>query len=231
VKTLATLSLTLLFACSLVASSNAANPVRISQVYSGGGAISGNTAWDSDYVELFNLSPGPVDLSGWTIEYGTPSGAYGSSAGNIFTFPQGASIAACGYVLVAMTPGLGGFPLPVNPDYNGTLQLNAASGKVGLFSAPNPNTTCGAIIPGTLVDKVSYGSANCPENTATGPLNVSLVDVRNNAGMDDTDDNFNDFTREEFAEPRSSESGPNLECLATPTQNNTWGQIKGIYRR
>jgi hypothetical protein len=232
VKTLVTISLSLFAVASLATASPAANSVRISQVYGGGGTISGNTARDSDYVELFNASATPVDLTGWTIEYASPTGNYGSAANNIFTFPEGASILPCSYVLVAMDAGLSGFPLPVEADYFGTLQMSATNGKVGLFNAPNVNTSCGGILPGTLVDKVSYGTGNCPETAATGALSVSLVDVRNLGGMTDTDDNLSDFTREAFAEPRSSASERNLECLAVPAgQDATWGKIKSIYRK
>ncbi len=229
-KTLVTTSLSLCMLVSLATSSFASNAVRISQVYGGGGGISGNAAWDSDYIELFNLGPTPVDLSGWSLEYGTPTGNYGTSASNIFTFPEGASIAPCSYVLVAMAAGFSGLPLPVNADYAGTLQLSATSGKVALFNTAAPNVSCGGIIPATLVDKVSYGSANCPENTGCGPLTVSQIAVRNGDGMDDTDDNSVDFTRIAFAEPHSSESGANSACLSVPANPSTWGKVKEIYR-
>jgi hypothetical protein len=231
VKTLVTKSLFLIAALACVASAEAAQSVRISQVYGGGGAISGNTAWDQDYVELFNAGGTPVDLSGWAIEYGAPTGAYGSAANNVFVFPDGASIAPCSYVLVAMDFGPGGLPLPVPADYQGTLQMSATNGKVALFNSSNPNVSCAAIPLAALVDKVSYGTGNCPEVAATSALTVSHVAVRNGDGMDDTDDNLSDFTRVQFGEPRNSESEPNLSCLATPTRNSTWGEVKGIYRR
>jgi hypothetical protein len=213
------------------AGAGASNAVRISQVYGGGGTLSGYTAWNADYVELFNLGPTPVDLSGWALEYGTPSGAYATSANNLFVFPDGASIAPCSYLLVAMEEGLSGFPLPVTPDYSGTLQFSTTSGKVALFNTSVPNVTCGAIDPSNLVDKVSYGSANCPETASVGPLSIALVAVRNGDGTVDTDDNSSDFTRVEYAEPRSSQSPANGECLAVPARPSTWGKVKEIYRR
>jgi hypothetical protein len=230
VKTLVTTLLSLFAVLMFVSPSGAAQSVRISQVYGGGGGISGQAAWDSDYIELFNASGTAVDLTGWALEYGSASGNYGSTPVDVFVFPEGASIAPCSYVLVAMTPGLSGFPLPVTPDYSGTLLMSATNGKVALFSAANPNTSCAGILPGTLVDKVSYGTANCAETSATTALTVAYVAVRNDDGLDDTDNNASDFTRIQYAEPRSSESAMNEACLATPSRGSTWGQIKGIYR-
>jgi hypothetical protein len=45
-----------------------------------------------DWVELFNLSQEEVDLSGWTLTDGAPA--------NVFTVPQGASVAPGGYVVL-----------------------------------------------------------------------------------------------------------------------------------
>lgn len=229
-KTLVKTSLSMFAVLALATPVFAANAVRISQVYGGGGTISGSTAWDSDYVELFNLSGTPSDISGWTIEYALPTGAWGSSPANIFTFPADTFIEPCSYVLVAMEPGFSGASLPVTPDFNGTIAMSANNGKVGLFNAPNVNLACGSELSGTLVDKVSYGTANCSETSATPSLNVSKVDVRNGAGMVDTDNNSADFTVVVGAEPRSSESGINTECLATPSNNSTWGHVKSLYR-
>src|SRR5207247_2642823 len=43
--------------------------VKISQIY-GGGGNSGST-YTNDFVELFNQGPNPIDLSGWSIQYGS----------------------------------------------------------------------------------------------------------------------------------------------------------------
>src|SRR5262245_26417882 len=53
----------------------AANQVRISQVYGGGGATSGTPTYNQDYVEIFNSGTTAVNIGSWQI-------AYGSAAGN-----------------------------------------------------------------------------------------------------------------------------------------------------
>lgn len=209
----------------------AANSVRISQVYGGGGSTSATATYNVDYVELFNASGAAVNLSGWAIEYGSATGNWGSSAPNQFVFPQGASIAPCSYVLVSFgTPSTGGGPLPVPADFSGTLTISATSGKVALFTTLNANVACGSEAPGTLVDKVSFGSANCPEGTNVGALTNDSGAVRNGAGLNDTDNNLADFTVVANPVPHNSASPANTACLATPNASRTWGSIKTIYR-
>ena len=226
-KKLATTFLLLAF-CATAA--QAANQVRISQVYGGGGSSSATT-FNVDYVEIFNSGPTPVNVGGWTIEYGSNTGNWGSSASNIFTFPADTFIQPCRYILVGCgTPGSGGAPLSPAADFSGGLTISATSGKVALFSAVNTNLACGAEVPGTLVDKVSFGTANCPEGTNVGALTNVQAAVRNGGGMSDTDSNLADFTVVLNATPRNSQSPANAECLATPAAPSTWGAVKSIYR-
>ena len=211
----------------------AANPVRISQVWSGGGSSTITSTYNVDYVELFNFSGVAVNVSGWTIEYGSATGNWGSSSANIFTFPANTFIQPCKYLLVQLgTPSTGGGPLPVAADFSGTLAMGAAAGKVALFNAVNTNLACGAELPGTLVDKVNWGAtANCPEVApiTSGTLGINAGAARNNGGGTDTDNNNNDFTVGLLV-PRNSASPANVNCLSVPAMNSTWGQLKTIYR-
>lgn len=209
----------------------AANAVRISQVYGGGGGSTAGATYAQDYIELFNFSGTAVDISGWALEYGSATGNWGSSTGNYFVFPAGTFIQPCSYLLVTCgTVGTGGPPNPVLGDFNGTMNISATTGKVGLFNAVNSNLACGAELPGTLVDKVSFGGGNCPEGTNVGALSTSTGAVRNNAGMDDTDDNLADFTVTPGPVAHNAASGPNVACQAVPSMKNTWGALKSIYR-
>ena len=209
----------------------AANQVRISQVYGGGGGSSGT--YIRDYVEIYNSGNTPVNIGGWTLEYGSATGNWGSSAGNIFTFPVNTTIQPCQYLLLeAGANGTGGAALPVTPDFQTAttgFSMSATTGKVALFTAANANLACGAEIGGTLVDKVSYGTGNCPENTNVGTLSNTQGAVRNAAGATDTDHNLNDFTIVGNPIPRNGQSF-NPACLITPTKSSTWGQVKSIYR-
>lgn len=211
----------------------AANPVRISQVYGGGGGTTAAT----DFVELFNNSGVPVDISGWVIEYGSATGAWNSFAGNAFTFPPGSVIQPCGYLLFAGNVGSGGAP-PIGADYASAptvFNMSGTNGKVMLVTQLNGNGTstggvvCGSEV-GTIIDKVSWGSANCSETAATPALTASTAAFRNNGGITDTDNNSADFTTGLTPAPRNSSSPKNASCLITPTTKSTWGTVKAIYR-
>ena len=209
----------------------AANQVRISQVYGGGGSASAGPTYNVDYVEIFNSGATPVNVGGWTIEYGSATGSWGSSASNIFTFPANTFIQPCKYLLVASAvPSAGGGTLPLTPDFTFTIAASATNGKVALFNAVNTNLACGLELPGTLVDKVSFGSGNCSEVAATGVLSTTTGAVRNNGGVTDTDNNSLDFTVTTAPVPHNAASPANTACLATPTVNKTWGSLKSIYR-
>ena len=210
----------------------AANQVRISQVYGGGGGSTGT--YLRDYVEIYNSGNTPVNIGGWTLEYGSATGNWGSSAGNIFTFPVNTIIQPCQYLLLeAGANGTAGAALPVTPDFQtptSGFSMSATTGKVALFSTGvgNANVACGAEA-GPIVDKVSYGTGNCPEVTNVGTLSSTQGAVRNAAGATDTDNNLNDFTIVGNPVPRNGQSF-NPACLVTPTKSSTWGQVKSIYR-
>jgi hypothetical protein len=210
--------------------------VRISSVYGGGGAGVGSPAtYNVDYVELFNNSGAAVNIGGWSIEYGSATGNWGSSPTNIFTFSSGTTIAACSYYLVAFgPPSAGGGTLPTVPDTtaNGSLAMSATSGKVALFSSPQTNLACSGNVSGApYVDAVGYGpTASCYETSPAGVLTNQQAVVRNGGGTVDTDANASDFTVALSPVPHNSHSGINANCAATPANSTTWGYMKSLYR-
>lgn len=222
-------AITMLAMLAIASSAFAANQVRISQVYGGGGSASSGPTYNQDYVEIFNSGATPVAINGWTIEYGSSAGNWGSTGTNIFTFPAGTSIQPCSYILVAMTPSAGGGTIPVTPDFSGTLAMSATAGKVALFTQSNANVACGAETG--LVDKVAFGGNTCSEGgTGTGALSTTSGAVRNNGGLSDTDVNSADFTVTANPVPRNSSSPQNPNCLVTPSLKSTWGTVKTLYR-
>lgn len=201
----------------LASHASAAEALRISQVYGGGGSTSSTAAYNRDYVEIFNSGSEPISLAGYTIEYGSAAGNWGSSSTTIFTFPKGAVIQPCKYMLVASTTAsTGGAALPVEPDYTFSIAMSATSGKVAIFRQVNTNLACGSEIKGSLVDKVAYGTANCAEGTAVGALTSASGAVRNNDGLADTDVNLDDFAITTPPIPRNSASPSPAACGGKP---------------
>ena len=223
-------------ALALVAQSAfAANAVRISQAYGGGGGSTGT--YLRDYVEIFNSSGSPVNIGGWSLEYGSATGNWGSSAGNIFTFPANTIIQPCSYLLLeAGAVGTAGVALPVVADFStstGGFSMSGTTGKVGLFTVVNTNLACGSEVAGSLVDKVAYGTSNCWEGAGDAPPLTSVqAAVRLNGGLTDTDNNAADFgaVATSGLTIHNAASGASQNCLTTPSMNSTWGRVKSIYR-
>jgi hypothetical protein len=201
----------------------AVGDVVISQVYGGGG---GGSTWVYDYVELFNRTGCPVDIGGWSIQYGSSmSTTFGSSATNCAFIPAGAAIPACGYYLVQVgSSGGSGVvnPWPAGgPDYVSTAgpAMSATGGKVALISDQVWPTAClGHSVGGRFVDVLGYGITTvCFETSPTASLTNASVAVRNAAGMTDTDVNVADFTLTgtSFVTIHNSQSPMNGQCTLT----------------
>jgi hypothetical protein len=223
-------TLALLAICTT--SAFAANSVRISQVYGGGGGSSGTYLYD--YVELFNASGSAVSIGGWSIQYGSATGtSFGSTSGNVANIPAGVAIQPCSYYLIQVgAAGTGGVAFPVTPDLVSTgPSMSATTGKVALINNQVINNLCsGNTVGGIYVDVVGYGTANCFETAnAAGTTNVQ-ADVRNLGGLTDTDNNTADFTLVTNPVPRNSGSPANSTCLATPATAGSWGKVKSLYR-
>jgi hypothetical protein len=210
----------------------AVNPVRISQVYGGGGNSGG--VYTNDYVELFNSSGLPVDISGWSLQYGSATGTVnlGACTNCLTVFPTGSVIPACGYWLVQLAAGANVIaPLPVTPDLivpqANANNLSATAGKIGLKADGN-TTPCSP--QSAFVDLVGYGTANCSETAPAGALSNPTAAVRNNGGLDDTDNNSVDLTVTANPVPRNSSSPPNPNCVVVSTEDQTWGRVKTLFR-
>jgi hypothetical protein len=213
----------------------AANTVRISQIF---GANSATNAFNQDYVELFNSGGVDLDISGWAVEYSSSGstalwGGTGSSWQTFVVLPAGSVIKSCGYFLVGGAYTAGGTSLPALDAQNVTMNLSGTTGRVGLFSSfyagGAAGTACnteGAV----LQDKVAYGTAVCPEGTASAVApSTTLAIFRLQGGLQDTDQNLADFATG-AGTPRNKLSAIHQLCREVPTVSTTWGQIKTIYR-
>jgi uncharacterized protein len=189
--------------------------VVLSQVYGG----SSTTGLQRDYVELFNASASAVDVSGWSVQYASATGAGTFASNGVSVLPAGTVIAARSYVLVAVGATIAGaaaLPTPAINGANGT-NISSSNGKVVLV-----NTATGLACNGSaaqpctpaqlaqIVDLLGWGSANFFEGAAAPVLNASSVLVRAAQGCTDTDNNASDFALGAVA-PRTSAS-PAATC-------------------
>ena len=186
--------------------------VVISQVYGGGGSVSGY--YNADYVELHNISGVDQDITGFKLFYGSAAGILASTTINAYTFPA-TIIPAGGYLLVAATATSGLASLPISSDQTFTLNMSGTNGKVAFgTSALVANTTLALQPTGSVIDFVGYGTAGEFETAACPGLTASLAAIRNNNGCDDTDNNNADFTAV-TPNPHNSASTA-VSCTSSP---------------
>ena len=144
----------------------------ISQIYGGGGATTGTPAYNHDYIELYNNGPVAIDVTGWSIQYASAAGSFGST--NMHTLSG--IVAANSYYLIQEsnppgTPGTVGANLPVTPNYNGQLNLSTTAGKVALVSSATVVSGTGST--GGYVDLIGYGTTANFNNGKAYTANLS----------------------------------------------------------
>lgn len=207
---------------TILAASFAANAqVVISQVY-GGGGNSGAT-YKSDFVELFNRGSVAVDITGYTLQYASASGAFGGTTTNPNkTNLPSVTIQPGQYYLIQQATGAGG-TIDLDPDFTPTgNELLAMSGTNLKIVLASDNVTVTSATDANVVDFVGIGSANIFEGTAAVPvISNTTAAFRNSDGCTDTNDNVADFTVAAPA-PRNSQSPINI-CAASVKENDIEG--------
>ncbi|MEP7165696.1 MAG: lamin tail domain-containing protein [Ferruginibacter sp.] len=224
---------TVLFILSSFLSYSQSTTVVISQVYGGGGGSTGTYLFD--YVELHNISGTTQSIAGFSIQYGSATGNFGSAATNVYAFPAGTSMPAGSYLLIQCgATGSGGVALPVPADIvTGNLTMSAASGKVVLsnqaaaLGCGATATTC-TLPSASIIDLVSYGAGNNAEGGVSVNNGVALVNtqgaVRKNNGCTETDNNNADFNVVTAPVPHNSAS-PIFACGAIAPSLTVTGTI------
>ena len=204
--------------------------IVISQAYGGGGGSTGTYLYD--YVELHNVSNATQSLTGFSLQYGSATGQFASTAANLYAFPAGTTIPAGGYLLIQLGPvGSAGAAFPVTPDLTtGNLTMSGVSGKVALANQAT-SLSCGATAtPCTLpnpaiVDLVAWGTSNNAEGGVSVNNGVAITStqgsVRKTLGCTDTDNNNADFDVVTAPVPRNSATPVNICGAGSPTLTAT----------
>jgi len=193
------------------AAQSASPDLVVSQLFAGGG--NSGAPFANDFVELFNRGSTAVDVSSWTVQYASASGATWQAT------PLSGSVAPGRYYLVQLaSAAAGGSALPT-PDASGTTNLAVSGGKVALVRDATA-LACGATAgscsaDANVADLIGYGSAADYEgaSAASAPSNT-LAEVRAGAGCTDTDANASDFSTG-APTPRNA-SSPAGSCGSEP---------------
>lgn len=190
--------------------------VVISQVYGGGG--NGGSTFRNDFIELFNFSNATVDISNWSVQYSSATGASWQVT-NLCPSGNTCTIATGRYFLIQEAQGAGGTTNLPTTDASGAISMSATAGKIALVSTTSALT--GACPPAaSMIDLAGYGTANCFEGSAAAPApGNSTAVVRINGGCTDTDRNNSDFVSGAPG-PRNS-STPSITCGVSPSPSPT----------
>ena len=126
-----------------------------------------NPVYDSgDWVEIFNPSHNPVDLSGYKF--------YDSGAGNLFTLPAGTLIGPAGYLTLCEDTAKFKYCHPETKDFIGNFTFGLSStGETVYFADP----------AGMILDSVAYSSV-APWDTKPNGNGYTLALI--NPGLDNS---------------------------------------------
>jgi hypothetical protein len=164
--------------------------VTIAQIYVNGGNT--GAVYNRDYVVLFNKTSAAVDVSGWSLQYGSATST-GNWSGKVI-LPAGASIAPYSYYLVGFAGNVAnGAALPIAVDFDGGIGgVNmGGNGKVALM---NNSTTINGAAPTGAIDFIGMGTANASEGSAAASGSTTNASFRASGGCVDTNNNAADFT-------------------------------------
>ena len=163
--------------------------VVISEVYGAGG--NNGATYKYDFVELYNNSNTTIDLTGWSLFYGSATGAF-SRNNNAYTDLSG-KILPKSYLLIRQAAGTGGTEHPVSHDIEGTIALGANNFKLALTNSADIPTDYDSA---NVIDFIGAGTATKFEGTVApaAALNDSISRTLVGDIYVDTDNNGNDFT-------------------------------------
>jgi Tfp pilus assembly major pilin PilA len=154
-----------------------------------------------------------VDLSGWSVQYASASGASWQKT------PLAGVLAPGRYFLVQQAAGTGGTQQLPAPDAAGNIAMAANAGKVALVR--NDAALSGACPLGASVaDFVGYGGGvSCSEGSGAAPApGNTTASIRKDEGCADTDNNASDFAAGQPA-PRNS-AVPAHACASASQAKN-----------
>ena len=182
-----TIGLAVVVPTSAGAAVSPSSPLVINEVY-GGGGNSGATL-KRDFVELYNTTSAPIDLSAYSVQYNS---ATGSNPYQLTALTG--SIPAKSFYLVAEGAGTGGTTDLPAPDVTGTLNLSGTAGKVALVTSQTALAAGATTTDPSVVDFVGYGTtATTFAGTGPTPAPSNTTSV-NRTGFANTADNAKDFT-------------------------------------
>lgn len=162
------------------------SPVVISEVFGGGG--NAGAPFANDFVELYNSSDAPVDLTGWSVQYASTTGTSWQRTALTGT------IAAKSTVVVAEAAGANtsAAPLP-RTDVTGTIAMSSTGGRVALVKGSTALSGLDVDGAPSVVDYVGWGSAG-DSVVAPAPATTNATSIARTLPVAATWNNASDYT-------------------------------------
>lgn len=180
--------------------------VVISAMYPGGG--NPGATYTHDYIEIFNASSSPVDITDWSVQYSNPVSAHWQK-----TFLPSLVLQPGQYLLARQDPGPHGTVTPPADAQGSSGMQGDGAFKVTIvrsrLTIHGHSPWEDASMTGRIEDFFGGGVANRWEGQAkSGTLDWTQAWFRHGGGCQDTDNNNNDFY--------SGTAYPNMRSLTTP---------------
>jgi hypothetical protein len=197
--------------------------IVISQIYGGGG--NSGAIYQNDFIELFNRGTTSFSFTGWSLQYAsaTGTGLFGATtAENTLLLGPITLLPGQYFLIQEHSQNPIGSPLPT-PDFIDSTPINISlsGAKVALVDTTTPLGCNGGSTPCTpaelmhIVDLVGWDGANFFEGAAAGPTTSNTTSLlRRNGGLQDTDNNFADFTA---GAPNPHNTGSPLNPVPEPS--------------
>ncbi len=190
----------------------------ITEAYLNGG--SAGATYSHKFVELYNPTSSPIDLTGKSVQYRSGAGTGNASS----AVPLTGTVAAHDYYVLRGgfngTEGANGVAVP-NIDQTSSLQPSGSAGSIFLASgtsAINPVADAGSVI-----DLLGYGTTTASEGTSTTAASLTSSLQRQKAG--DVENKDTDVNSADFAALAPS---PGAGYVATPPPTDFTGTIAEI---
>ena len=173
--------------------------VVINEVYGGGG--NNDSVFSNDFVELFNPTDKPIDVTGWEIQQFSTKGNKGARHPHVL---EGVIQPKSFFLIQGWAGNNDTGPFPATPDQ--TLGIDF-SGKQAIAKLVDPN--------GQVVDLLGWGSASEFEGSRPAAATTNDTSVQRITDGADSDDNGADFFV--GAPTPGTENGEESASNETPT--------------